>query len=547
MKQILLFLLFLVSINLFAELKFGDIEFEGNSQITNAELNNVIASHKGDTFSNQIINQDIKRIVDFYKAKGILNVKVFYPKVVAISPENIKIIFKIEEGKKLIVNSVHFVGNSYISSDKLDAVIGKNFYMAKLSDRIYALVRFYNENGFFFAKIYLDSTSVAKNLVEIYLNIDEGSYCEFKNFIFKGNKISTGKSLLNISHLDKTQRITPELIAMATENIKRKSYIKDCDIVPINQNDILISVEEGKMNFFNGIIGYDNSGDNKAKLSGFLNFDFLNIAGSDRSVSFRWKNIPDKIKTVSLAYHHPKIYKYPLGADISFFREEKEYIKTDITNLIYYQTGSYKYGTSITFDNIYSKSGEENYFKQERNIKPGLWGEINTTNSYYNPTSGMKLYMHYFVTLGLHNKKRQAVELRYAKFNKIKNSLVFYYNMTANIMQNKELSYFDYYQLGGKSNLRGFLEDTFSGYQVGWSNVELRFLAGGYSSFFLFTDYGYVKNIDYTYGKLFGTGLGMRLETKIGILEVDYAIGYQNGKFRSPLNGIIHFGLSSGL
>ena len=547
MKLILSFLILLVSINVFAELKFGDVEFNGNSLITNEELNSVVSTRKGDIFSNKTINEDIKQIIDFYKEKGILNVNVFYPEVITISPENIKVIFKIEEGKNLIVNKIDFVGNSYIASDKLDAIMGKNFTLSKLEDRIYALVRFYSENGFFFAKVSLDRTSVVKNLVEIYLNINEGSYCEFKNFIFKGNKISTGKSLLNISHLDKSQKITPELIIMATENIKRKSYIKDCDIVPINKTDLLISIDEGKMNFFNGIIGYDNSGDEKAKLSGFLNFDFLNIAGSDRSVSFRWKNIPDKIKTVSLTYHHPKIYKYPLGTDISFIREEKSYIKTDITNLIYYQNGNYKYGTSMTFDNIYSKTGGDDYFEQQKNIKPGLWGEINTTNSYYNPISGMKLYMHYFVTFGLHNKKRQAVEVKYSKFNGIKNRLVLYYNFEANIMQNKELSYFDYYQLGGQSNLRGFLEDTFSGYQVGWSNLELRFLAGGYSSFFLFTDYGYVKNLDYTYGKLFGIGLGMRLETKIGILEIDYAIGYQNGKFRSPLNGIIHFGLSSGL
>jgi hemolysin activation/secretion protein len=99
--------------------------------------------------------------------------------------------------------------------------------------------------------------------------------------------------------------------------------------------------------------------------------------------------------------------------------------------------------------------------------------------------------------------------------------------------------------LGGKGSLRGFNEHRFSGYRIGWSNLELRLLLSRDSRVFLFSDYGYVKSTNYTFGILFGFGFGIRIETKLGMLGIDYGLGYLKGKLQNPLDGIIHFGIET--
>ena len=67
------------------------------------------------------------------------------------------------------------------------------------------------------------------------------------------------------------------------------------------------------------------------------------------------------------------------------------------------------------------------------------------------------------------------------------------------------------------------------------------------SRIFTFLDYGYAENDTYTFGKLFSVGFGMRIATRLGIFEVDYGLGYSDGKFKDPLQGLIHFGLEANL
>jgi len=76
--------------------------------------------------------------------------------------------------------------------------------------------------------------------------------------------------------------------------------------------------------------------------------------------------------------------------------------------------------------------------------------------------------------------------------------------------------------------------------------MEFRYLLGKDTRFFLFTDYGYVENSFYRYGKLFGFGFGLRIATRLGLFGFDYGFGYQE-RLRNPLEGIVHFGIETKL
>ena len=114
-------------------------------------------------------------------------------------------------------------------------------------------------------------------------------------------------------------------------------------------------------------------------------------------------------------------------------------------------------------------------------------------------------------------------------------------------IENKKLTSLDCFNLGGSQNLRGFNENQFYGYRIGWLNLEFRYLLSRKSRAFIFSDYGYAESKEYRFGKLFGFGFGLRLETRLGMLGIDYGFGYCNGELRNPIDGIIHFGIESKL
>ena len=100
------------------------------------------------------------------------------------------------------------------------------------------------------------------------------------------------------------------------------------------------------------------------------------------------------------------------------------------------------------------------------------------------------------------------------------------------------------FYLGGATTLRGYDEDWFSGPRRVYANLEYRFLVGPDSQIFVFTDLGAVTLIETpsVFDRLrIGYGVGARLESKAGILRINYGLAAGD----SPLRGKIHVNLGT--
>ena len=100
------------------------------------------------------------------------------------------------------------------------------------------------------------------------------------------------------------------------------------------------------------------------------------------------------------------------------------------------------------------------------------------------------------------------------------------------------------FYLGGANTLRGYDEDWFFGPRRVYANIEYRLLVGRTSQFFVFTDLGTVTQVDQptVFDPLrVGYGFGMRLESKGGLLRMDYGLA----EGRSALEGKIHVNLGT--
>jgi outer membrane protein insertion porin family len=133
----------------------------------------------------------------------------------------------------------------------------------------------------------------------------------------------------------------------------------------------------------------------------------------------------------------------------------------------------------------------------------------------------------------------QSYEMYFEWYQNIWHNQVFSLKLSGMHISGSNIQMSDYFWFGGFRTLRGYRENQFSGDKAAWANLEYRFLVGKNSRVFLFNDWGFVDSPQVSGSLLPGYGMGIRFETGIGILEVDYGLGKGDGFGE----GKIHFGV----
>ena len=102
------------------------------------------------------------------------------------------------------------------------------------------------------------------------------------------------------------------------------------------------------------------------------------------------------------------------------------------------------------------------------------------------------------------------------------------------------------FQIGGYKLLRGFDEESIYATQYLVGTAEYRFIVGQNSYIFSFVDAGWTQSKYQNFNQndnYLGGGIGLVFETKLGLLNVSYAVGKaDNVPFNLSEASKIHFG-----
>jgi outer membrane protein assembly factor BamA len=520
----------------------------GNATFSEQQLLREIYSEEGQIFQQKVVNEDSRRIANFYEKNGFFQTKVYLPEITINDKGKIEVNFLIEEKTKTRIDDIELVGNHYITSETILAILTPTF-LNEIPTILRAIIDYYGSQGFLFAKASVDSVFYKNEKTVLQILIEEGNYCRFEDYIFRGNKVTKESTLLQMTQLDRIKTITPDVLLMAEENVRKKPYISQAEIIPLNHKTALIEIKENNMTFFSAMVGFDNREKQEKRLNGYFHLEFLNLYGTDRALAFHWQKLSVERTTIELSYHESGIKQIPIGGDFSIFREEVDstYIATTFETELYWYNIYAKHGIYYSFEDIFP--GKIKVIEKTNFQRLGFFTYFQNLDYYLNPRRGSEFYFRFYTIFNTFEAQRvnkQAIEGSIMRVFLIAQKMVFSGKISLQMIENKSISQFEYFYLGGYTNLRGFMENQFYGFRAGLANLEFRYLMGRNSRFFLFTDYGYVENSDYKYGKLFGFGFGMRISTRLGLLGIDYGFGYQD-RLRNPLEGIVHFGIETKL
>ena len=440
-----------------------------------------------------------------------------------------------------------------------------------MNNDIRDLLNYYESIGIPFAKAYITNISIYDDFGQPKLRIDvqinENNKVEISSVKIRGNESTKDYVILRELNISKDNKVTKESL----ENMKRKlealnifETVEDPRIYTVkktNQTELLIEVKEGNTNTFDGILGYvpPPSPNEKGYLTGLVDLSFRNLFGTGRRLDAKWQQQIKATQELEFKYMEPYIFSLPLSINLGFNQriQDSTYTKRRIEG-----KGDLFLGDKFTVSAI---GGYERVIPSDDSNRifiisdysilfSGLELKYDSRNNIYFPTSG-----NIFRTTYIYGRKKvfntKSTQDQSYSMQRITGELELYvspFKRQSNLLRfgggqviSGKLEDADFFRIGGLKYIRGYRSEQFLASKLVYSNIEPRYSLARKSFLFAFFDFGYyyrpsdeANNIPKQEGFLYGYGIGMRFETAIGIIGVNYALG----KGDSFLDGKISFG-----
>ncbi|MGI6198059.1 MAG: FtsQ-type POTRA domain-containing protein [Candidatus Cloacimonadaceae bacterium] len=550
---LLFFLLF--SVPLFS-LTIQSLSWEANFPIDEAALNQASGLKLPQLYEPAAVRQAISNIQSYLQdGNHRYFVRIPFPELIPVADSLMRLHFTLTEVTPSDGVKLRFYGMRYFSEARLNEMLlisdTKRFALADIERISSELLQLYHRRGFLFAKVQLDSLVLDEGLTA-WINVDEGKVFKADQIHFQGNNHSRDAALLKLSGLNTSRTITPKELEEARRKLLKAPYIREAVVEPIDFNSLLIKVREGRMTYLEGVLGYDGA---KKQLSGKLRLEFLNLWGSDRSLALNWQK-QQKQNLLEFSYHESGPYSFPLEGDLLFTRSSRDtlWIQSKLSVAANTRLSDHKLGLEYVFtDNLIDQSLTKGASKHHINRSIAAIYGYDTAFPAQNPHKGRQARLAYRYIYTDNDKWVRAFELDNELFIPLGRQPVLALGLHFRDLSDTDAKSWDQYHMGGYENLRGYKQQEFSSWRLGYLSWEFRWLLDSYSRLHLFFDHGAIAQKGQTEPKdkityksdIFAFGFGIKVRTRLGILGIDYALANTLKGLSKPANGMIHAGLDT--
>lgn len=498
-----------------------------------------------------------------------------------LDSNSVKIFIELKEDKPTEISSIQFIDEDssdiYFLRSSFSFLIGQVLTQQEFEKSVENVLNYFEENGYPFIKVIINSVSLKndtsndKTMADIKLSVQKGNLSRIDKVEIRGNNFTSENVIIRELRLSKGETYSQKRIDEFPKRINRLRFFEPVQTPQyyINSNGegvLVIEVKEKQTNNFDGIIGYipGTKENEKGYLTGLVNISLRNLFGTGRAAALRWNKFGRNSQELELKYLEPWLLNLPFNISGNLYQriQDTTYVQRKFNGEIEY-LATEDISASLIF-------GTESVIPTERTIPvftvynssiitTGLNLKIDTRDDPYSPISGLLFINSYsfsrktingpaqFIPSNLITKiDLQRIAFDFDIFFQVFSRQVFALSVNGRELRGPSFENSDLFRLGGTSTLRGYREEQFLGSRIFWSNIEYRFLLTRRTFAFAFFDTGYYlrnaeleRNILKAEDFLYGYGLGLNLETGLGVLAVSFALG-QGDSFT---DGKIHFGL----
>lgn len=453
--------------------------------------------------------------------------------------------------------------------------------VVKLMKRI---LIYYENNGYPFTTVKLDSVLVEKKFVTATLKVTRNKKCSIDSISVYGNPKVAKIVLENHIAIKEGSLYNEKLIRMVDTKLKELPYLKviapSFVIFTEEKTKLQLNLENKKANYFNGILGLlPDKTTGKVQTTGDIDLNLLNALGRGESIQINWRKLQFKTQDLKANFTYPFLLNTPFGLDLDFklYKRDTTFITINSNFGIQYLLVGGNYFKAFLENkqsNLLSTKQYENTtilppFADTRLTSYGLGLKNSKLDYRLNPRKGYNMELTGSVGNKVIKKNSRLNPIAYdsLKLKSIQYEIGFFMNMfiptttrsTVNLglkggyLINANLFQNETYRIGGLKTLRGFNEESLNASHYSILTIEWRYILEQNSYFALFWNGAYIENTSKNnsfYATPFGFGAGINFETKSGIFSVNYALGKITGRnnhknFQNDLSfkdSKVHFG-----
>lgn len=453
-------------------------------------------------------------------------------------------------------------------------------------------------NGYPFARVYLDSLQIEGEKVSAQLKMQEGPPYKIDSIRILGTAKLSNEFLQRYLDIRDGSVFSKEKLLRISRKMRELSYVEEevpSRLIWLGSGSILeMYLRPRKSSQINVLVGFlpnsDQLSSKKLLITGEANLNLKNALGEGETIGLNWQQLQVKSPRLNIFYQHPYLFKSPIGLDFSFnmFRKDSTFLNVNLQLGAQYVLNTNQSGKLFVqrFQTILNGVNQSRVIQSYKlpdegdvsTVNVGIDYEYNSTNYRSNPTKGNELRV--ITAAGIKKIKKNneileikdpgnpsfdfnslydTVKLKTYQFS-IRGTAAKYFPLgsqnrstiktavNGGFLQSQQIFRNELFQIGGYKLLRGFDEESQYLSQFAIGTVEYRYLVGQDSYFYLFADGGWGRNhsqnanVSYTY---FGTGLGLAFETKAGIFNLAWAVGKRNDVQFNLRQSKIHFGFLS--
>jgi outer membrane protein insertion porin family len=472
------------------------------------------------TFKGAGSQNGYSAVLELYKSNGFLQASI------ELKGDTILI----TEGKQFRLGEVKFSGNYAFRDSASRGLTSKGsdfllffqmnpFNETKFMRAVEKIISIYEDSGYPYCVVKIDSFVLWDGIVDAWLNIIEGPLIRISNIRLKGNNFTKDYVVLRELRMRRGDIFSETKLKIAEQRVNKLKFIKLVSTELVNQDELSILVKEEPVSYVDGVLGYGGK-----RMMGLIGLEIFNLIGTGRAISLKFEKADTVSTFFEMNYKEPWILGYPIDLIASFsHRTDFSYVKNraellldmPITRMLTITIG----GSGTWVANI-SRYREVLGLDFTTNSVPGIR---------YHTKSEWDLHKLEEIAFGLDN------------YLGVPNSIILFLSLNFSAVLRDQIEEYDKLKLGGVKSIRGYWENEFSGAEVGWLNIEVHKFIFGESFVFPFYDIGYLGDSSSNYAIKQSFGIGVAGRSPIGMIKIIYALA----KGKDFMDGKIHLALKS--
>lgn len=457
------------------------------------------------------------------------------------------------------------------------------------------ILDYYESHGRPFAKVSLGNNSIDSGFIYSAVIVQEGSTYPIDSIrIFGKAKIRNNflQHYLGIKDGDLYNR---KLLMQIDKRLGDLPYLQQShpwDMMMLGSGATLnLYLEPKRSSEVNALIGFlpgNSVTGNKTKITADVRLNLKNALAMGESILLNWQQLQPQSPRLDLGYNQPYLFNTSYGVDFSFGMLKQDSLWLLLNGKLgieYFWSANKSFSVFYRMQNSYLLQGgldtnriimtrQLPSYIDVRSASGGIAYKFTNTDYRLNPRRGTEMQISLEAGIRRVNKSDEILELKdpsdptfdfnslydtvrlksyqttwrgaIAQYLPIGKSAVVRLSGNVGWIQSPQVFRNEMFRIGGYKLLRGFDEESIFADRYGVFTAEYRYLTGLNSFMFGFADIGFSRTTlsgSKVSNAFQSVGIGIELETKVGMLNLGYAIGKRNDiKFDLRSASKIHFG-----